>query len=49
VNSHDMRIVAAMLRHGISTLLTTNARDFSKYAEIEVLSPEIVLAGTADG
>ncbi len=48
VNSHDTRIVAAMLRHGIPTLLTTDARDFSKYAEIEVLTPEIVLAGTAD-
>lgn len=42
VNSHDMRIVAAMLRHGIPSLLTTNPRDFQRYAEIEVLTPEAV-------
>ncbi|MBA3311860.1 MAG: PIN domain-containing protein [Planctomycetaceae bacterium] len=40
VNSFDARIVAGMLRHGIPTLLTTNARDFAKYTEIEVLTPE---------
>ncbi len=49
VNSYDMRIAAAMLTHGIPTLLTRNAGDFSRFAGIDVLTPEMVLASVSDG
>ncbi len=42
VPSHDMRIVAAMVRHGIPALLTANSRHFLRYTAIEVLTPEDV-------
>lgn len=41
-NAHDTRIVAAMLRHGISHLLTRNAKDFQRYAGITVYTPTTV-------
>jgi predicted nucleic acid-binding protein len=44
VNSHDMRIVAAMLRHDVSGLLTANPRDFGRYSGLQVMTPEEVLA-----
>jgi predicted nucleic acid-binding protein len=44
VNSHDMRIVAAMRTHGITAPLTYNDSDFSRYHGIEVLTPERVVA-----
>jgi len=37
--AHDARLVAAMLRHGISKLLTYNKADFARFIEIEVVSP----------
>ena len=37
---HDARIVAAMLRHEISHLLTFNAPDFARYSEITVVEPQ---------
>lgn len=49
VNSHDARIIAAMLRHGIPALLTTNARDFLRFTAIEVLTPESVLSAAGGG
>ena len=36
---HDARLVAAMVRHAISHLLTFNALDFARYAEITVVEP----------
>lgn len=42
--AHDARMVAAMLRHGVDRLLTFNAADFVRYAEISVLTPDEVLA-----
>ena len=36
---HDARLVAAMLRHNISHLLTFNAAD-TRYAEISVVEPQ---------
>jgi predicted nucleic acid-binding protein len=33
-NAHDARIVAAMAVHGISHLLTFNARDFKRFQDI---------------
>jgi predicted nucleic acid-binding protein len=38
---HDARLVAAMLRHNISHLLTFNAADFARYSEIEVGEPHL--------
>jgi predicted nucleic acid-binding protein len=38
--AHDARIVAAMASHGVHTILTFNAGDFSRYsATITVVSP----------
>jgi predicted nucleic acid-binding protein len=38
-NAHDARIVAAMNIHGVSELVTFNAADFSRYAEIKLYDP----------
>lgn len=38
--AHDARLVAAMLRHGVTHLLTFNEQDFARFAEITVISPE---------
>jgi predicted nucleic acid-binding protein len=38
--AHDARLVAAMLRHGVTHLLTFNAQDFARFAEITVIAPE---------
>lgn len=37
--SHDARVVAAMLRHGLSRILTFNAEHFRRFDEIQVLTP----------
>ncbi|MBW4553363.1 MAG: PIN domain-containing protein [Aphanocapsa sp. GSE-SYN-MK-11-07L] len=39
VNVHDARLVAAMQVHGLTHILTFNARDFTRYAEITVVEP----------
>lgn len=44
-NAHDARLVAAMLRHGISDLLTFNDSDFSRFPEIRVWTPAAIVAG----
>lgn len=44
-NAHDARLVAAMLRHGVTNLLTFNAPVFLRYSSIRVFSPADVLAG----
>jgi predicted nucleic acid-binding protein len=36
-NTHDARLVAAMVVHGIESILTFNVQDFLRYAEIQVL------------
>ena len=36
---HDARIVAAMLAHGVTQLITLNPRDFQRFTEITVLHP----------
>jgi predicted nucleic acid-binding protein len=43
--THDARLVAAMLRHGVSHLLTFNTGDFVRYSEIAAVHPDDVLAG----
>lgn len=42
VQVHDARLVAAMLAHGVSHLLTLNNRDFARYAGISVVHPRDV-------
>ena len=37
--AHDARLVAAMLAHGITHILTFNGQDFSRYVGIAVLDP----------
>ncbi len=38
-NAHDARLVAAMLVHGITHVLTFNTADFARYSEITALDP----------
>jgi predicted nucleic acid-binding protein len=45
--AHDARLVAAMLRHGLTCLLTFNTADFSRYSEVTAIHPDEVIAGTA--
>jgi predicted nucleic acid-binding protein len=45
--AHDARLVAAMLRHGLSYLLTFNVADFTRYKEVTAVHPDEVIAGTA--
>ncbi len=42
---HDTRLVAAMLVHGVTYLLTFNVQDFTRYTEIQVFKPKDVLVG----
>jgi predicted nucleic acid-binding protein len=39
-NTHDARLVAAMIVHGVSHILTFNTKDFTRYAEIVVVDPK---------
>ena len=43
-NAHDARIVAAMLHHRLTHLLTFNDSDFKRFTEITVLIPDAVAA-----
>jgi len=43
--AHDARLVAAMTRHSVSSILTFNTTDFVRYPGIQVFSPTDVLAG----
>lgn len=40
--AHDARMVAAMLAHGIDTIITFNGADFARYASIQVKSPDSI-------
>lgn len=39
-NAHDTRLVAAMLEHKITHLLTFNVKDFARFNEITVVDPK---------
>jgi predicted nucleic acid-binding protein len=39
INVHDARLVAAMLVHGITHILTFNTKDFARYLEIIAINP----------
>ena len=38
--AHDTRLVAAMLVHGLTHLLTFNSGDFKRFTEITVVNPQ---------
>lgn len=40
VNVHDARLVAAMIVHRLTHILTFNDRDFMRYSEITVIVPK---------
>jgi predicted nucleic acid-binding protein len=42
--AHDARLVAAMLAHGLTAILTFDRTGFSRYSGIEVIHPEQVEA-----
>ncbi|MCY7385599.1 MAG: type II toxin-antitoxin system VapC family toxin [Microcoleus sp. CAN_BIN18] len=39
VNVHDARLVAAMIVHGLTHILTFNITDFARYSEITAVNP----------
>lgn len=41
--AHDARLVAAMMAHNITHLLTPNVDDFKRYSEIMVIKPEDIV------
>jgi hypothetical protein len=41
---HDARLVAAMIVHGITPLLTLDAGDFSRFPEITAVHPRVLVA-----
>lgn len=43
-NGHDARLVAAMLVHGVTHLLTFNDQDLRRFTAVTVLTPAAVLA-----
>jgi len=45
-NAHDARLVAAMRRHEIGTLLTFNDADFKRFKDIRILTPASVLSNS---
>ncbi len=45
-SAHDAHVVAAMIVHGISTILTFNKADFLRYSTVNAITPDEVLAST---
>jgi predicted nucleic acid-binding protein len=44
-SAHDARLVAAMMVHGLSRILTFNVGDFQRYQTLTVLEPSQVVGG----
>ncbi|MFZ0313681.1 MAG: hypothetical protein WAL85_13315 [Candidatus Korobacteraceae bacterium] len=40
--THDARLVAAMISHGVGSILTFNIQDFTRYREIVAIDPRIL-------
>ena len=40
--AHDAHLVAAMVVHGVTNLLTFNVADFKRYSEITVIHPQTI-------
>lgn len=45
--AHDARLVAAMLTHGVTHMLTFNGADFRRFAAVTVLTPAGVFTAAA--
>ena len=43
VNVHDAKLVAAMLVHGLTHILTFNISDFARYSEITAVHPTAIV------
>jgi len=43
VQVHDARLVAWMLSHALTTIITLNAADFRRYSRISAITPQEVL------
>jgi predicted nucleic acid-binding protein len=39
VNVHDARLVAAMIVHGVTLILTANVKDFARYPAVKAVVP----------
>jgi predicted nucleic acid-binding protein len=46
VHVHDARLVASMMAHGLTHLLTLNAADFARYAGIVIETPAGIVAAS---
>ena len=46
--THDARIIAAMLAHGITHLLTFNPSDFAGISSITIIHPQDLPSPVAD-
>jgi len=44
VNVHDAKLVAAMLVHGLTHILTFDISDFARYSEITVVNPREIVS-----
>lgn len=42
--THDLRLIAVMLTHNVTHLLTLNPRDFPSLAEIKIVQPQDLLS-----
>lgn len=45
---HDARLVSVMITEGIRQIVTLNDKDFLRYKEIEVLTPQMILNEDCD-
>lgn len=45
-NAHDTRLVAAMIVHGMTHILTFNRADFARFSGIVILDPAVVASPT---
>lgn len=46
-NAHDARLAAAAIVHSVEHLLTFNDKDFRRFTELTILTPQEVLASTS--
>ena len=41
VNVHDARLVATMIAHKLTHIITFNVKDFRRYSEINIIDPDV--------
>jgi hypothetical protein len=46
VQAHDARLVASMMGHGITHLLTLNSSHFARFPAMVAMTPDAVVAGS---